>query len=435
MGIDAIVALSLAAEGALDLVQSALHPAEPYPLPPHDDPRGITRYRDEVLDPLRKIGDKHTDDLIEAIALTDPAPAQAQSSGTGSPAGGSNNPQAGQAAEEPQNPAVRDFYKLLLDKRKFEIGDFGAKAYKGDLDNWVNAIPTPPASYVPRLQRAGKFFHDNLVKIMVILSTSSLLEAFASEKGVRVLSSTKRFSDNPSRRLYESLQFVLYANEPDGFTKTGNAVNAILRVRLMHGCIRWTLRNEAKWRSDLFGVPINGEDLLGMQMGFSGLIIRDLPKLWKKVTLEEAEDHIFLWNVVGQLLGAPMQWRAANIGEALALIMAVERRQQGPSDRGRLMTDRLLDFHRARLGRFYPVGLYLMHRLAGEHICKMLEVPLSPMASVIRSIPGTVINDALKLWGMRLVFGGAAVDRPPYDIPPSLEDVYQQYVTAQTRHP
>jgi hypothetical protein len=418
LGIDAFVACTLLAESALTFAQHLLRHAEPYPLPPHEDPRRITRYSDRVLDPLRTQGDDRaegTDELIAAIANADKAKFAAN-------------------AESPADVvAIQDFYKRLLDDRTLMLGQGKFGAHENELVDWARGIAVVPPEFGPQLRRGAAFYKKNLAKITVILSTSALLEAFASARGVNVLASTHYLSDNPERRLYETLQFVLFVSDPNAnFDAGGDARNAILRVRLMHGCIRYILQKTPAvgWQNE-WGMPINREDLLGMQMGFSGVVIRDLPKLWVDININEANDHIFLWNVVGKLIGAPDELRPASLGEALALIQVIERRQDGPSKAGRTTTAALLSFHRAQLGRFFPVGTYLMRRLAGDHICTMLGVPWSPIASA--PLSDLFIDEVIKHWGTRIIFHPAgAAKRPKLYVPPALEEVYDNYVRDNT---
>ncbi len=429
LAVDTFVAFSLAAESALVFARRLLTPVAPYPLPPHEDPRGITRYSDKVLEPLRLEGDGWADPIVDAISEL-VLPEQSNTTPT------ANAPTANTVPAADPADAVRNFYQALLSVRTLAFDDKHAELlpYEDAIEPLLTPLPAVPPQLAGQLERAGEFFKKNFAKIMVILSTSALLEAFASVKGVKVLASTNYLSNNTNRRLYETLQFVLYVNEPDGFTPKGNAVRAILRVRLMHACIRWILtHNPARPWQPAWGVPINGEDLLGMQMGFSGLVIRDLAKLWVNITAQEADDHLVLWNVVGQLLGVPTALRADSLGEALALIDAVERRQHGPSDDGRLMTDALVAFHQERLKMLFPVGLYLMHRLAGEQVCRMLDVPWSPLAGA--AVPDGLVDWALRHWGTYLVFGKPAEGRPEYDIPVSLNSVYQEFEADQGFQP
>ena len=394
-----LTALSLAQAG-LGLFQTEWHPRR---LPPHRDPRSVTKYTNAELDYLRTVGDPSADGLLAEIA-------------------GTANGAAAQLA------VVQAFYDTLLARKCFRIADFAGKPYLGALTAWSNgiALASPDKAAIAR---AGKFFKTHLFKIMVILSTSSLLEAFACAKGVRVLASTDFLSHDTNRRLKETLQFVMYVNEPDAFDEArgGTGLAAIRKVRLMHAAIRWLVPRRAP---DGWGTPINVEDLLGMLMGFSCVVIRDLPEFDVSLTSEQAADHIALWNEVGRMLGIPQERLPADLGEALALMHAVKSRQQGPSEAGRKMTDALLAYHASLLGDFYDVGTGAMRRLAGNYICDMLGVPNSDYAD--HSPMRDYVFRILLWWGDRLITFeqldakdeiGAVHHYEPYDIPRSLWSV------------
>src|SRR2546428_9648268 len=89
-----------------------------------------------------------------------------------------------------------------------------------------------------RMGRACDLFGRHAFSVSLVLSTTSLLEAYACPKGVEVLDFTHRLSKNPYRRLAETLQWAVDVQAPDGFAATGRALEAILRIRFMHAVIR-----------------------------------------------------------------------------------------------------------------------------------------------------------------------------------------------------
>jgi len=389
-------------------------------LPPHRDPRTIHKYTNAGLDGLRKFGDESADKLIRKhVASPD--------------VGGYPDapPPVPGTASVAQIAAVGAFYQTLLDHKYFDIVDHGGKPYTKALTDWSSTIAFNHPLDKDSLMRAGQFFKRNLFKIMIILSTSSLLEAYACAKGVQVLSRTGYLSKDTNRRLKETLQFVMYVNEPDAFHAVkGKGLAAIRKVRLMHAAIRWLIRERGRGEWDQTQTPINGEDLLGMLMGFSGVVLRDLPELDVALTSEDAADHLYLWNEVGRLLGAGEKWLPADLGEALALIGAVKSRQQEYSDAGKKMTDALLAYHAALLGDFYDVGTGAMRRLAGDYICDMLGVPDSEYAD--HSPMRDWVFRVLLWWGDRLITFehldakdelGVSHPYEGYDIPRSLWSV------------
>lgn len=395
-------------------------------LPPHRDPTTVRKYTEKGLEGLREIEDEAADKFITLVAASASVAPKGQNQGVPLQA-------ALRPATKAEIAAVDAFYKVLLAEKSFDITNHQGTPYTAELTAFADGMQLHKTISAARLQRAGTFFRRHLFKIMVILSTSSLLEAYACANGVQVLARTGYLSKETNRRLKETLQFVMYVNEPDAFdqAKDGKGLAAIRKVRLMHAAIRWLIRERAgdKW-NETWGRPINGEDLLGMLMGFSALVIRDLAELNVTLTSEEVEDHIYLWNEVGRLLGADREWLPADLGEALALMGAIKSHQQGYTSEGRVMTQGLLDYHEAVLGDLLPVATGAMRRLAGDYICDMLGVPESEYAD--RSWRHDFVFRVLLWWGDKLITrdrldvkdeSGAVHPYGPYDIPSSLRSV------------
>jgi hypothetical protein len=419
-----LAALSVVQAG-LGLLQSGGGPATR--LPPHRDPGSVRKYTDKSLAGLRDVEDEPADIIIALVAASATVAPQGQNQGV-----------PGQAvprpATEAEVAAVDAFYKALLAEKSFDINNpkYQGKPYTAELTEFARKIQLRDNISTARLKRAGAFFRRHLFRIMVILSTSSLLEAYACANGVQVLASTGYLSKETNRRLKETLQFVLYVNEPDAFdARDGKGLAAIRKVRLMHAAIRWLIRERArnKWKG-AWGKQINGEDLLGMLMGFSVVVLRDLAELNVALTGEEVDDHIYLWNEVGRLLGAQREWLPADLGEALALMAAIKSRQQEYSPEGAAMTTALLDYHKAVLGDLVPVATGAMRRLAGDYICDMLGVPESEYAD--RSWRHDFVFRVLLWWGDKLITRdklevtdeyGAVQTYGAYDIPKSLRSV------------
>ena len=396
-------------------------------LPRHEDPASVTKYPEGTLEALRSVGDPETGRLIERISGRGGAKSAAE------PQGQAEQQTAGENPATPQQVTnVERFYEKVLDQVAFDVNDFARESYAGDLRAWDGRVVVPVAVdgrplNMARLERAGDFFRDHLFEIVLILSTSSLLEAYACLNGVQVLARTNYLSRDAQRRLKETLQFVMFVNERDGFKPNGKALAAIKKVRLMHGCIRWLIREKAyrqagDWLPQ-YGLPINGEDLLGTLMTFSGVVIRDLPELRVSPTEEEAEDYLYLWRAVGQPLGVNVLLMPKNLGEALALIQTIKRRQQFQSDQGTEMASALLRYHQVVLGdTMLPAATATMRRLVGDEISDWFGVPYTDLAR--RTRVSDFIFEVLLTWGkLFLSHTGLTVDGETYqryEIPASL---------------
>ncbi|HEV8669838.1 MAG TPA: oxygenase MpaB family protein [Candidatus Limnocylindria bacterium] len=377
-------------------------------LPPWDDPRKVTRYSDAVLQPLRQRGDPGTDPIIDMIAATGQSPRQAYEK-------------------------VHAFFVKLIRRRVFVLRRFRNSVPQdafAALERWQqDTRAAQPKLDRARVLRAARFFKDHFFAMGIVLSTSSLLEAYASHRGVKVLARTKELSKHTNRRLAETLQFVLYVCAREGFTGNGHAIAAIQKVRLMHAAIRWLVTHNPrkKWDRVEYGVPINREDLLGVLMSFSTLPYRDLPKLLIPVSYEEADDYRYLWNAIGAMLGNEVALLPKTVGEALALTMAIERRHQAWSLEGVEMAAALVAYHRHFLKEWVDsIGVLVMRWLAGDAVCDMVEIPPVSFGAGLGSeeVLGTVRDWGIDVWSHRRVkIGDLTAD--PYDIPPSLGPLWK----------
>jgi hypothetical protein len=376
-------------------------------LPPWDDPHKVTRYTDSSLQPLRRRGDPATDPLILKIAASAPA---------------------GTSAED----FVCTFFCDLIQDRLFDPAMFKhlpPDVYQALL-RWAGTLVMPKNLDRERIARASRFFKDHIFAIGVVLSTSSLLEAYACRRGAAVLSYTGLLSEHTNRRLYQTLQFVLDVTAAENF-HDGDAIKAIQKVRLMHATIRWLVRHNQKkqWDEADCGCPINREDLLGTLMCFSTLMYRDLPKLMIPVSYEQADDYRYLWNIVGKLLGVEPSLLPNSVGEALALTMVIKRRQQQEACKDGIdLAAALVRYHRAFLKEWVDsVGVMVMRWLVGDAVSDMLHLPTFSFGS---GVSASETLAAVRDWGIAVWAPDEetieSLGVKPYDMPPSIMSLWKR---------
>jgi hypothetical protein len=238
-----------------------------------------------------------------------------------------------------------------------------------------------------RIDRAGALFAEHGVTISLILSTSSLIECYAARKGVKVLTFSYRLGQNAYRRVAESAQFVILVMTPGGLYESGQGIKAVQKVRIMHSAIRYLIQQTGRWDESELGVPICQEDLLGTLMSFAYIVIRDLRKLGVRVTDQQADDFLYLWRVVGELLGIRSAVIPTSLAEAKRLTEAIAKRHHGPSPEGVEMTQALLEMHKQLIPgeAFDGVVPALMRRLVGDQIADWMEVPRTRWEVIVRN--------------------------------------------------
>ena len=301
-----------------------------------------------------------------------------------------------------------------------------------DVADWLRTSGALPGwSDRRRIERAAHMFATHGPTICLILSTSSLLEAYAAHRGVKVLAFTYRLSQDVYRRVAETAQFVLTVLAPGGLYADGGGIPAILKVRLMHAAIRRLIRQTGRWPDAELGVPICQEDLLGTLMTFSYVVVRDLPKLDIRISDQDGEDYLYFWRVVGELLGVRAEYIPPTLREARVLFEAIQRRHQAPSAEGARFARGLLEFHRALVPShlFQRITPAVMRHLAGDRICDWLEVPRNEWQVLLHD--GVLLGDWAAIanrWGEALVgqrmLSLTGYERAAFDIPTKLGEVW-----------
>lgn len=302
------------------------------------------RYTDSLLDPLRLVGDPDVDAFMPGLM---------------------------------HGRKLEQVNSLL--QRYVVNGQEPPEQLPMSLRTWLGSVTMPATVDRARLERASQVFLDHGVSIAVVLTLVSLLECYAAAKGVKALHATDRMGySGARRRTGETSQFLLAVMKPGALLDGGGGVPVILKVRLMHAAARFLIQ-ESGWDEATLGVPANQEDLLGTLMAFAHTPMKHLPALGVRLLPSEAEDFLYFWTVVGQLLGIRGELMPGSVAEAEEVVRAIARRHFRSSPEGieltRALLDTLADFMPGRvLDGVFPA---LARHLAGDELCDMLRVPTS----------------------------------------------------------
>jgi hypothetical protein len=261
------------------------------------------------------------------------------------------------------------------------IADFLSAA--SAMPDWVD--PT-------RLRRGQQFFSDWALHQFTSLYLASLPNAYAAAKGVHVIWLTARLQSDAERRLNETAQFLMDVSAPGGFDPGGAAIGRILHVRLMHAAIRWFIEHDPAvarppdadtavlpsrptWAA-AWGRPVNQEDLAGTLLTFTSVVIDAFRRSGVEFTSSGAEDYLYLWRVIGHLLGVDPALVPEDLAAAEALQDRIFTRQHAPSAVGAALTKTLLDLVGSRLpGPVSRLGPAMMRRYLGDDVADMIDVP------------------------------------------------------------
>ncbi|MDX3386026.1 oxygenase MpaB family protein [Streptomyces niveiscabiei] len=228
-----------------------------------------------------------------------------------------------------------------------------------------------------RIAGAYEFFRDDGPQLASVLATGTMVCCFGSVHGAKVMTLTHRL-DEPSRRIAETLQFLLYmmAREPLG--PDGRLVRACQKVRLVHAAVRHFVAASGQWDHTAMGTPVNQEEMLGGVVLFSVCAAEGAKRLGVHVTPKELRDYYHLWRVTGALLGVDAAIMPDTPEAAMALWPRLKARVRGPSPEGIRLTRTLIEHDSASLPTGFK-GLLpaLIRRTTDPDIADWMAVPHS----------------------------------------------------------
>lgn len=197
-------------------------------------------------------------------------------------------------------------------------------------------------------------FIDYGPEIFMLLNVSSLPMCYTCAKGAQVLYDTGRLLshgnnvDPLARRLMETAQMILNVMSKGGLSPNGKGVITIQKIRLIHASIRYYLKhnqhNHSPWDTEVFGEPINQEDLAGTLMSFGPVIISGLKHLEINLSPEEISGYMHCWKVVGFLMGINDELLPDTYDDGFELACRILSHQSDESKAGKALTTSCIKF-------------------------------------------------------------------------------------------
>ena len=152
---------------------------------------------------------------------------------------------------------------------------------------------------------------------------------------------------------------------------------------------------DGSWNTDYWGVPINQTDMIATHLQFSLLIMRGLRLLGARISTEEAEGILHLWNLASYWMGVDLQRLPKDETACWEWLYTYLSIQQLDFKMGRPLAKALHDLPRQlmgednRRGRFVEmVNASVTRTLVGDDIGDGLELPKSKIRfGVLSSVP------------------------------------------------
>ncbi|MGP5550775.1 oxygenase MpaB family protein [Psychrobacter namhaensis] len=187
-----------------------------------------------------------------------------------------------------------------------------------------------------------------------------------------------------------------------------------IKVRQIHTLVRQNLLNgkgnaakdvvaeadqhhnpDGSWNTAYWGVPINQTDMIATHLQFSLLIMRGLRLLGARISKEEAEGILHLWNLASYWMGVDLQRLPKNEAACWEWLYTYLSTQQLDFKMGQPLAKALHDLPRQlmgednRRGRFVEmVNASVTRTLVGDDIGDGLDLPKSKIRfGVLSSVP------------------------------------------------
>ena len=152
---------------------------------------------------------------------------------------------------------------------------------------------------------------------------------------------------------------------------------------------------DGSWNTDYWGIPINQTDMIATHLQFSLLIMRGLRLLGARISHEEAEGILHLWNLASYWMGVDLERLPKDENACWEWLYTYLSIQQLDFKMGRPLAKALHDLPRQlmgednRRGRFVEmVNASVTRTIVGDDIGDGLELPKSKIRfGVLSSVP------------------------------------------------
>ena len=256
------------------------------------------------------------------------------------------------------------------------------------------------------------------------LNLASLAESYAMEGSGRVLGRTGRLvRPRALKRIAETAQLVMYVIWRDGLMTPDNAnfevgrgIRAALRVRLMHAAIRWLINqgnqpdiqsdqtdyDRLPWNVAEDGEPINQMEMVFTLLCFCWVPIRAMRDVGLAFTIQEANDYVYMWKVVGKHMGIQEDLLPGNVHQAAWLMEYLKEHYAEESDSAEELNDSALWVMEQMLERKANLG-----GIVNRSIPRVLQVELVDAATRqnLRAEQLTLLEELVLQPLVKLAFG------------------------------
>lgn len=274
-----------------------------------------------------------------------------------------------------------------------------------ELDRYLDATDQLPEWHDADLVARGEAVYAAYgPECMLVLLLRSLPAGYNQAHVAETLHRTARMTEDSgsleqlTRRVLETLQFLIYVMTPGGLVHGGVGVHAAQKVRLIHSTIRLFIERDPD-RDQSERAPINQEEMLMTMLTFSVLVVDGLRALGVRLTPHDEEGILHMWRLVGHVMGIRDEYLPGDMKDARAMWEVIYRRDASTTRAGVELTSALIDYVRSitpsRWLLFVPS--LLLRYLNGRALSRQLGVkgfiePFESLAQFALRIPFSILS-------------------------------------------
>ncbi|WP_433927529.1 oxygenase MpaB family protein [Sorangium cellulosum] len=275
----------------------------------------------------------------------------------------------------------------------------GFRQLEAALARGIDAVPDAPAElralfaavdHVPlwvdweAVNRGGTAFLRTGMLGGILLAMQALILGYASPGGNKPLVFSGRLREQAPRRLGETSRFVHAVSLAGGMRRSGEGFAITVKVRVMHAQVRRLIRASGRWKTELWGEPINQHDMVATALLFSVAVLDGFDKLGYHIPPAQKEDLVHLWRYVAHVIGVEPELIPGSYAEARRLAEMIFLTQGAPDNDSRLLVSALLSHginsgwterQRRRAEQLVAVFCSVSRSVLGEGLADQLGVP------------------------------------------------------------
>lgn len=229
----------------------------------------------------------------------------------------------------------------------------------------------------------SKFCNRTGTSGLATLRNYSLMGGYESSAINKPLIFTEALKKGAVKRLSDTVVFWVNVTTQHSLQLKEKGFFSAITTRLIHSYSRLMILKNPKWKSELWGKPLNTWDMLATNLGFSIAFIDGLKKLNFKPTENEINGTLHLWKYVGYLLGIPEHLLVNTQQEASNALFLWSRTQKGADDDSRALAHSLyvepltVRFTNSSLLKsfVYHTNLGYNNEMLGLLTCEKLKIP------------------------------------------------------------